>query len=151
MNSVLFVRLDLPSNNLWCLGWGLLVQCWTLWCLWFSRVSNHSLLLVGVLGCWHWWSAAAHANGWSATDMLYCSWHSISFVELGLKFLHAANVPYRLQVVMATAIPLDAECLILTCIVLGLWCHYANKRWWCLTAWSNWGTSHCTCANAPPD
>jgi len=50
-----------------------------------------------VLGCWHWWSAAAHANGWSATGMLYCSWHSISFVELGLKFLHAANVPYLIS------------------------------------------------------
>lgn len=66
MNSVLFVKLHLSSSNLWSLRWRLLVQCRTLWCLWFSRVSNQ-LTAICVLALVN---AAAHASAWSATDCL---------------------------------------------------------------------------------
>jgi hypothetical protein len=95
MNSMLFVRLDLPSSNLRCLGWGPLVHCRTLWCLWFSRGSNHSLLLVGVLTMVE-FSNPCHS----------CHF-SISFIELWPKISACCRRP------------LDAKCLILACIVLG--------------------------------
>jgi hypothetical protein len=147
MNSM-FVRLDLPSSNLRCLGWGPLVHCRTLWCLWFSRGTNHSLLLVGVLTMLE-FSSPCHwvvSNRYPVSFLAFFNFIRwiVTWNFCMLQMPPTGGGGYRY--------PIGREMLdpgmhsVGGCDAISIWDRSdANKRWWCVTACSNWGTSHCSC------